>query len=96
MNTNQDISATELGLKMSANIDARRQMHDAIKAEFESAVRTQLGYPDHALLPSDPLFQRLYKQMGAIYSPKISLELHMVPAKKKAMILTAIHSILTR
>ncbi len=96
MNMSQDISATELGRTMALNIAARRQAHDAMKAEFESSVRTQLGYPDHELLPADPLFQKLYRQIGAIYSPKVNLELDMVPAKKKAMILLAIHSILTR
>lgn len=86
----------ELSDKIAKDINFRRQMHDKAKAEFDAAVRLQLGYPDHELLPSDPLFQKLHRQIGAIYSPKVNIELDMVPLKKKAMILLAIHSILTR
>ena len=92
----QDTSATELGLVIANNIAARREAHFAQRREFDNAIRTQLGYPDHELLPADPLFQRLHKQIGATHGSHINLDLNMVPAKKKAMILLAIHSILTR
>ena len=82
--------------KIAEGIYSRQRIFNATKAEFDAAVRLQLGYPDHEPLPSDPLFQKLHRQICANYIPKVNIDLDMVPTKKKAMILLAIHSILTR
>lgn len=81
--------------KIAQNIMAKQQEQEAQRKEFESAVRIQLGYPDHEPLPSDPLFVKLFKQIGASHGPRIELNLEMVPTKKRAMILLAMHAILT-
>ena len=76
------------------NIQAQQQEKERKQKELDDAIRTQLGYPDGEPLPSDSLFKKLREQISSPHTPQIKLDLHMVPAKKKAMILLAIHAIL--
>ena len=86
--------SNELANTIARNIMAKQKAELERQKEFDSAVRIQLGYPDHEPLPSDPLFIKLFKQIGAAHGSKIELNLDMVPAKRKAMILLAFHAIL--
>lgn len=77
------------------NIQAQQQEKERRQKELDDAIRTQLGYPDSEPLPTDHLFQKLHQQISSPHTPQIKLDLNMVPAKKKAMILLAMHAILT-
>lgn len=83
-----------LAEKMVRNIQTQQQQKERSQREFDDAIRTQLGYPDSEPLPTDPLFQKLHLQLSSPYASRIKLDLNMVPARKKAMILLAIHAIL--
>ena len=76
------------------NIQNQQQQKERDQREFDDAIRTQLGYPDSEPLPEDPLFKKLHMQLSSPYASRIKLDLNMVPARKKAMILLAIHAIL--
>jgi hypothetical protein len=82
--------------KMVRNIQTQQQEKEKSQKEFDDAIRTQLGYPDNETLPEDPLFKKLHMQLGSPFESQIKLDLNMVPTKKKAMILLAIYSILTK
>jgi hypothetical protein len=80
--------------KMVRNIQTQQQEKERSQREFDDAIRSQLGYPDSEPLPEDPLFKKLHLQLSSPYASRIKLDLNMVPANKRAMILLAIHSIL--
>lgn len=84
----------ELGTNVARNIQVRLDANARERQSFDDAIRTQLGYPDSEPLPTDPLFQKLHLQLSSPYASRIKLDLNMVPARKKAMILLAIHAIL--
>jgi hypothetical protein len=80
--------------KMVRNIQTQQQEKERSQREFDDAIRIQLGYPDSEPLPEDPLFKKLHLQLSSPYASRIKLDLNMVPTKRKAMILLAIHAIL--
>jgi hypothetical protein len=80
--------------KMVRNIQTQQQEKERSQREFDDAIRIQLGYPDSEPLPEDPLFKKLHLQLSSPYASRIKLDLNMVPPKRKAMILLAIHAIL--
>jgi hypothetical protein len=80
--------------KMVRNIQTQQQEKERSQREFDDAIRSQLGYPDSEPLPEDPLFKKLHLQLSSPYASRIKLDLNMVPPKRKAMILLAIHAIL--
>ena len=81
--------------KIVQNIQNQQRAKEKSRKEFDDAIRTQLGYPDGEPLPEDPLFKKLHLQLSSPYESQIKLDLNMVPARKKAMILLAMHAILT-
>lgn len=85
----QDIASA-----MARNIREALDTRTLADQKWDAAVRLQLGCPDGRPLPQDPVFAGLYRQLGAA-RPNINMDLSALPDYKRALILLAIHAILT-
>lgn len=87
---NHQTIATNMANNIMASIEAK-----ALEQQrWHDAVRLQLGCPSGRPLPQDPMFDHLLDQLGSPTRPRIELDMTMVPANKRAMILLAVHGIL--